>query len=157
MYTTGRDGKGPAAVILVRLLIGWVFVSEGIQKFVFPDSLGVGRFAEIGIPFPEFSAPFVGVVEIVCGALVLIGLATRVACLPLMIDMAVALLSTKIPIALGHGFWGFSLPPLPRYGLFAMAHEARTDVSMFLGALFLAMVGPGAWSVDARIARRCRA
>ena len=146
--------SAPASVILIRLGVGGVFLSEGIQKFLYPGENGVGRFTKIGIPAPEVMAPFVGVIEIVCGALILIGLLTRLAAIPLIIDMLVAILSTKIPILLGHGFWGFSLRPLPYYGFWGMAHEARTDFAMLLGSIFLLIVGAGAWSLDARIGRR---
>jgi uncharacterized membrane protein YphA (DoxX/SURF4 family) len=144
----------PAAVILIRLVVGAVFLSEGIQKFLFPDENGVGRFARIGIHAPGVTAPFVGVVEIVCGALILLGFLTRLAAIPLIIDMMVAILSTKIPILLGRGFWGFGLGKVSSYGFWGMAHEARTDFSMLLGAIFLLIVGAGRWSVDARIADR---
>src|SRR5947208_9021102 len=90
--------EGPPAVFLIRLLVGWVFVSEGIQKFLFPDALGVGRFTKIGIPAPQFFAPFVGVVEIVCGTMLILGLLTRLASLPLLIDISVAIATTKIPM-----------------------------------------------------------
>jgi putative oxidoreductase len=83
-------------VILIRLIVGGVFLSEGIQKFLFPDENGVGRLAKIGIPSPEFTAPFVGVVEIVCGVLILFGLLTRLAAIPLIIDMLVAIISTPV-------------------------------------------------------------
>jgi putative oxidoreductase len=146
--------SAPASVILIRLGVGGVFLSEGIQKFLYPGENGVGRFTKIGIPAPEVMAPFVGVIEIVCGALILIGLLTRLAAIPLIIDMLVAILSTKIPILLGHGFWRFSLRPLPYYGFWGMAHEARTDFAMLLGSIFLLIVGAGAWSLDARIGRR---
>ena len=129
------------AVLLIRILVGWVFLSEGIQKFLFPDSLGVGRFVKIGIPWPQVMAPFVGVVEIVCGSLLLLGLATRLATVPLLIDIAVAIYSTKIVTLAKNGFWG-------------TLHEARTDVSMVLGLIFLLMVGAGAWSLDAWLAER---
>ena len=66
-------------ILLVRILVGWVFLSEGIQKFLFPAALGTGRFAKVGIPWPQYSAPFVGVVEIVCGTLVIVGLFTSLA------------------------------------------------------------------------------
>jgi uncharacterized membrane protein YphA (DoxX/SURF4 family) len=79
------------------LLVGAVFLSEGIQKFLFPAALGVGRFTKIGIPAPQFFAPFVGVVEIVCGTLLIVGLVTRLAAIPLMIDISVAIITTKIP------------------------------------------------------------
>ena len=144
----------PPATLLVRLSIGAVFLSEGMQKFLFADAQGAGRFAKIGIPAPDIMDPFVGCVEIVCGALLLIGLLTRLAAIPLMIDISVAIISTKVPILLGHGFWRFSLPKLASYGFWSMAHEARTDFCMLLGSLFLLVVGAGKkWSLDARLTR----
>ncbi len=130
--------RAPSAVVLVRLLVGAVFLSEGVQKFLYPAALGVGRFAKIGIPWPAWSAPFVAVVETGCGMLILLGLATRPAALALVINMIVAIASTKIPMLLKSGFW-------------ATAHEARADWSMILGALFLLIVGGGAASIDARL------
>jgi uncharacterized membrane protein YphA (DoxX/SURF4 family) len=129
---------GPAANLLVRLLVGGVFLSEGIQKFIYPDALGSGRFAKIGIPAPGVMGPFVGVVETVCGLLLILGLLTRMAAIPLIIDMLVAIATTKIPILIKSGFW-------------AMAHEARTDYSMVLGSVFLLLAGAGRLSLDARI------
>jgi len=126
--------KGSGAIVLVRLLVGAVFLSEGIQKFLFP-ALGVGRFAKIGIPAPHFTAPFVGVVEIVCGALVVVGLLTRLAAIPLLITIGVAIVTTKIPMLVHQGFW-------------SMAHEARTDFCMLLGLLFLLIEGAGSFSLD---------
>ncbi len=129
------------AILLIRLLVGWVFLSEGLQKFLFPDTLGVGRFTKIGIPSPQVMAPLVGVVEIVCGALLSVGLFTRLAAVPLLIDICVALYSTKIVTFAKNGFW-------------STLHEARTDVSMLLGLIFLLLVGGGAWSLDTRLAER---
>ncbi len=126
----------PAAVIIIRLMVGGIFISEGIQKFLFPAEIGAGRFAKIGIPSSEFVAPFVGCFEIACGSLVLLGLLTRLAVIPLVIVMLTAIATTKIPILLNDGFW-------------KMAHEARTDWSMLLGCLFLLVVGAGRWSFDA--------
>jgi uncharacterized membrane protein YphA (DoxX/SURF4 family) len=146
--------RAPAAVILVRLLVGLVFLSEGIQKFLYPEALGVGRFVKIGIPAPEVMAPFVGICEIVAGGLIVAGLLTRPAALVLFIDISVAIVSTKIPILLGEGFWGFSLAALPRYGFWSMAHETRTDFCMWLGSLFLIFVGSGPLSLDAIIRKR---
>src|SRR5437867_3302289 len=131
----------PKATLLIRVLVGWVFLSEGVQKFLFPDSLGVGRFVKIGIPWPQFMAPFVGVVEIVCGTMLLIGFLTRLATVPLLIDIAVALYSTKIVTFAKNGFWG-------------TLHEARTDVSMLLGLIFLLLVGDGSLALDARLASK---
>ncbi len=128
--------QAPAAVLLIRLMVGAVFLSEGLQKFLFPADVGAGRFAQIGLPSPEFLAPFVGSFEIACGALVLLGLLTRLAVLPLLTVISVALYTTKLPIFVKSGFW-------------KMAHEARTDFSMLLGALFLLVVGAGAFSLDA--------
>jgi uncharacterized membrane protein YphA (DoxX/SURF4 family) len=132
-------------------MVGGVFLTEGIQKFLFSDEVGMGRFARIGIPSPDVLAPFVGVVETACGALVLLGLFTRLAAVPLIVDMLVAIFSTKIPILLGYGYWGFSLRNLPYYGFWGMMHEARTDLSMLLGSLFLLVVGAGTLSLDARL------
>ena len=146
--------NAPAAVVLIRLVVGGIFLSEGIQKFLFPADLAAGRFAKIGIPAPEIMGPFVGVVEIACGTLVIIGLLTRLAAVPLIIDMLVAISSTKIPILLGHGYWHFSLSKLPSYGFWSMAHEARVDFAMLLASIFLLIVGAGAWSVDAYLTRR---
>jgi uncharacterized membrane protein YphA (DoxX/SURF4 family) len=130
----------PTATLLVRLLVGAVFFSEGVQKFLYPDALGVGRFIKIGIPAAAFTAPFVGVVEVVCGLLLIAGLLTRLAAIPLIVDMLGALATTKIPILVKSGFW-------------AMAHEARTDYSMLLGCVFLVLVGAGRLSLDGRIWR----
>ncbi|MGH9946780.1 MAG: DoxX family protein [Pyrinomonadaceae bacterium] len=127
--------NAPTSVILIRLSVGLVFMSEGIQKFLFPVDIGVGRFAKIGLPSPEVLAPFVGTFEIVCGLFVILGLITRLAVMPLIIIMLVAISSTKIPILLDKGFW-------------SMAHEARTDFAMLLCSIFLLIVGAGRISLD---------
>src|ERR1022692_4153596 len=132
--------NGPRASILIRLLVGAVFLSEGIQKFLFPEDLGVGRFVKIGIPAPEFTAPFVGVCETACGSLLILGLLTRLAAIPMIVDMLVAIGTTKVPILLKSGFWD-------------MAHEARTDWSMLLGSIFLLIAGAGVWSLDAHLTK----
>lgn len=97
--------QAPAATLLVRLAVGGVFLSEGIQKFLNPTLLGAGRFAKIGIPVPDVLAPIVGTFEITCGLLILAGLATRVAAIPLIAIMTVAITTTKVPIFLNSGFW----------------------------------------------------
>lgn len=135
------DSSGPTAVVLIRLMVGAVFLSEGVQKFLFPADIGAGRFAKIGLPAPEFLAQFVGCFEIGCALLVLAGLLTRVAVVPLIIIMLTAIVSTKIPILHKSGFW-------------KMAHEARTDWSMLLGSLFLLIAGSGPISLDRLIGRR---
>lgn len=142
--------------ILVRLLVGLVvFFPEGLQKLIFPDMLGAGRFARIGIPYPDLMGPFVGVVELVCGALIIIGLFTRLAAIPLVIIMIVALVSTKLPVLLGHDVGIFHLSAdIKRLGFWSMMHEGRADLTMLLGALYLLIEGGGAWSFDAALASR---
>ncbi len=154
-WTAILQTRASGWTILIRVLVGLVvFFPEGIQKLAFPAILGAGRFANIGIPYPEVMGPFVGVVEIVCGALIIAGLLTRLAAVPLLIIMVVAILSTKIPMLLGHEYWMFHLPKLNRYGFWSMMHEARTDLCMFFGALYLLIEGAGAWSLDAKLASR---
>ena len=146
--------SAPASVFLIRLAVGGVFLSEGIQKFLYAAENGAGRFARVGVPAPEVMGPFVGVVEIVCGGLILAGLLTRLAAIPLIVDMLGAIVSTKIPVLVGHEIWGFSLRTLPYYGLWGMLHAATTDFAMLLGSIFLLIVGAGLWSIDARISNQ---
>lgn len=143
-----RATSAGRAVVLIRIVVGGVFLTEGIQKFLFPEALGAGRFAHIGIPEPQVLGPFVGVVEIACGGLVMLGLLTRLAAIPLLINITVAIISTKIPILLGRGFGPFAAPK-PPFGVWGMLHEARTDFAMWLGLVFLLIVGGGRWSLDA--------
>jgi uncharacterized membrane protein YphA (DoxX/SURF4 family) len=131
-----------------------VFFPEGIQKLMFPGLLGAGRFAHIGLPWPDFLGPFVGVVETICGLLIIFGLLTRLAAIPLIIVMLVAIASTKIPILLGHDWSIFHVPDMKRYGFWSMQHEARADFCMLLGAIYLLIVGGGGWSIDAWLSRR---
>jgi len=109
-------------------MVGAVFFSEGVQKFLFPETLGVGRFTKIGIPLPGLMAPFVGLVEIVCGALLIFGprkgKRSKLAAIPLLINITVAILTTKVPILFHQGFW-------------SMVHEARTDFCMVMGICFI--------------------
>jgi len=119
----------------LRLMVGTVFLAEGIQKFLFPAELGVGRFQRIGIPWPQGTAPFVGAVEIAGGLLVIVDVLAAYAAAALFIDISVAIVSTKLPILLGRGLGPFSLPKLVSYGFWPFVHEARTDWCMFLGCL----------------------
>ena len=121
--------------IIIRLIVGAVFLSEGIQKFLFSAIRGAGRFEKIGLPSPEFLGSFVGSFEIVCGLLILIGLLTRLASIPLIIIMLVAIVTTKSEVLAEKGFW-------------EMMHGSRTDWAMLLGSLFLLIKGGGFWSAD---------
>lgn len=140
--------------ILIRLMVGIVFLSEGIQKFLYPAIRGVGRFEKMGFPSPEFFGNFVGVFEVVCGALLLCGFLTRGAALAMFINMSVAILVTKIPIAFGESFGPFVLRELDSYGFWPMLHEIRTDFAMWFGSLFLLIKGAGGWSIDRKIIRK---
>jgi len=124
--------------VLPRLIVGLVFLSEGIQKFLFPELVGAGRFEKIGFANPEFLASFVASFEIVCGTLMLIGFSVRIAAIPLFIIMMTAIATTKIPILVEKGFW-------------SMAHEARTDFAMAILLIHLLIVGSGRWSIDSKI------
>jgi putative oxidoreductase len=129
------ETKDDRSIILIRLIVGCVFLSEGIQKFLFPDAIGSGRFAKIGLPSPEILGPLVGSFETICGILVLLGFFTRAAVIPLITIMLVAISTTKIPLLLNEGFW-------------KMAHESRTDFAMLLCSVFLLINGSGSPSVD---------
>jgi len=129
------------STILIRLMVSPVFLSEGIQKFLFAEELGSGRFAKIGLPNPEFLGPFVGSFEIACGFLMPIGLCTRLAAVPLITIMLVAIATTKADVLANDGFW-------------EMMHGSRTDWAMLLGSVFLLIKGGGRWSVDYAIYNR---
>jgi uncharacterized membrane protein YphA (DoxX/SURF4 family) len=134
LLRTAYDNRG----LIIRLAVGLIFLTEGIQKFLFPDLLGTGRFMKIGFTDPEFWAYFTGTFEIVCGSLVLMGCVTRLASVPLLIIMLTAFITTKWPILVTKGIWVF-------------AHEYRTDFAMTLLLLYLIIFGPGKWSVDSKI------
>ncbi|MEX2583313.1 MAG: DoxX family protein [Gemmatimonadota bacterium] len=145
--------QAPTATVLIRLMVGGVFMAEGIQKFMYPAETGAGRFARIGIPYPDVMGPAVGVVEVVCGVLVLVGLFTRIAVLPLIVVMCAAIVTTKVPILIGRELGPFALREVAYYGFWGAMHEARTDLSMLLGSLFLLIVGAGRLSADAALTR----
>jgi len=140
--------KGQPANLIVRLLVGLVFLPEGIKKFLFPEQWGAGRFARIGIPAPEIMAHFVGVVEIVAGALILMGLATRPAAVVLLVDILVAIITTKLPL-----LWRATAVST-NVGFWSMQAESRTDFAMLMALLFIIVAGAGPLSVDARLAKR---
>lgn len=127
-----------STTVLIRLMVGAVFLSEGIQKFLFPDNVGAGRFARIGLPNPDFLGPFVGSFEIICGSLILIGFLVRLGSVPLLIIMLVAIATTKAEVLANDGFW-------------EMMHGSRTDWAMLLGSIFLLLKGGGKWSIDEKI------
>jgi putative oxidoreductase len=142
--------SGANANILIRLVVGGVFLNEGILKFLDPAANAAGRFAALGLPHPELLGPLVAAVETLGGLLLILGLFSRWAALALFIDISAAIVTTKIPVLLGHAYLGLTLMKLKSYGLLSMVHEARTDLAMWFGLLFLLVAGPGRWALDAR-------
>ena len=143
---------GPKSTLFLRLMAGGVFFSEGILKFVYLNQ-GVGRFTKLGFPFPHLTANFVGSLEIVGGLMLLCGLATQLIAVPFIIEMIVAILSTKISLYLGTS--PLPLPPAPpTVGMWAVLHESRSDWAQLLTVTFLMINGPGAWSLDALLAKK---
>lgn len=136
IFHTDDDNKA----VLVRITVGLIFLTEGIQKYLFPDLLGTGRFLTIGFSDPSFWAYFTGTFEIVCGTLVLLGLLTRLASVPLIIIMITAFITTKIPILINKGIWPW-------------AHEYRTDFAMTLLLIYLLIYGAGGMSIDSKITK----
>lgn len=129
----------PAAVVLIRIVVGGIFLSEGVQKFLFPAALGPGRFAsQTPLPAPALFAYLDGGFEIGCGVLLILGLLTRVAAVPMIVNMLGAEVFTKVPLLLAHGVWAY-------------AHEARPELSQLFGSVFLLIVGAGRWSLDYRL------
>lgn len=133
-----RPAEGSASLLLIRLPVGLIFLTQGILKFIDPN-MGMLRFTRIGFPHPDFTANFVGSFEIVCGGLVLLGLWTRLASVPLLIIITTAIVTTKIPEL-----------SRPAQGVWYMISDARTDFAMLCALIFLMVQGGGAWSLDAR-------
>lgn len=129
--------QGPASLILIRLLVGGVFLTEGIQKLLFPGILGAARFETLGFPTPQTTALAVGIIEIVAGGAVLVGLATRLAAVFLFLIALGAIITTKLPILVQHGIWVFPLQDAERYGVWGFLHAWRGDIAMLLGSLYL--------------------
>ena len=140
VLTTINDNRA----ILIRIIVGLIFLTEGLQKFLFPELLGTGRFLKIGFSNPEFWAYFTGSFEIICSILILMGLITRLASVPLLIIMITAFVTTKWPILIAKGFW-------------SMAHEYRTDFAMTLLLFYLIIYGSGSLSVDSGIMKSSKA
>jgi putative oxidoreductase len=130
---TDKDRK----IILIRIVVGLIFLSEGIQKFLYPELTGTGRFIKIGFSNPEFWAYFTATFEIICGILVLVGYYTRLVSVPLLIIMITAFITTKWPVLISGGFW-------------KLAHEYRTDFALTVLLIYLLIAGGGRWSVDSR-------
>jgi len=143
--------SAPKATLALRLMVGGVFFWEGILKFVYVNQ-GVGRFTKLGMPVPDVLAPAIAVLEIGGGLLIMSGFLTRLVSIPFIIEMIVAILSTKISIYLGTS--SLALPPAPpKVGFWAVLHEIRSDYAQIMTCIFLLAAGPGPWSLDALVQR----
>ncbi len=152
LWLVNPPTDGPKTTLLLRLMAGGVFFWEGLLKFVYVNQ-GVGRFTKLGIPFPHFTAAFIGYLEIFGGLLLITGLMTRLIAVPFIGEMIVAVLSTKISLYLGTS--PLPLPPaLPQVGFWAVLHEIRSDYAQILTVIFLLINGPGEWSLDAVLSRK---
>jgi uncharacterized membrane protein YphA (DoxX/SURF4 family) len=150
-WLTNPPTGGASSILVLRFMAGGVFLWEGILKFVYANQ-GVGRFTKLGMPFPHLTANFVAGVEIIGGLLLLSGLMTRLIAVPLIIEMMVAMLSTKISLYLGTS--PLPLPPAPPLlGVWAVFHEIRSEYAQLLTTTFLLINGPGSWSLDALLGK----
>ncbi len=127
--------ESSGSILFIRLMVGGIFLSEGIQKFVYPADLGSGHFLSIGFPLPYFAAYCAGLIEITCATLILLGLYTRLAAVPLLIITMFSIVAIQFPVMIDRGWWG-------------MLHAARTDWCMLLGSCYLLLKGGGRWSLD---------
>jgi uncharacterized membrane protein YphA (DoxX/SURF4 family) len=145
---------GPRATLLLRIMAGGVFLWEGLLKFVYTNQ-GVGRFTKLGFPMPDLTAGFVAWVEIIGGLLLLAGFLSRWTAVVFVIEMVVAMLTTKIDMFLGTS--PLPLPPSPpTVGFWAVLHEIRSEYAQLLTVLFVLLAGPGPNSVDNFLAERSR-
>jgi len=146
-WLTNPPINAPSSTVLLRLMAGGVFLWEGILKFVYANQ-GIGRFTKLGIPLPHFTADFVACLEIVGGVLLLSGFLTRMVSIPFLIEMIVAILSTKISLYLGTSPLPLPVAP-PQVGIWAVLHEVRSEYAQLLTVAFVMINGPGRWSLDA--------
>ncbi len=145
MKAEWKNGPAPVrsgAIVLIRIAVGLIFFTQGVLKYIDP-SMGVNRFAKIGFSHPALTAHFVGAFEMVCGMLILVGLATRIAAIPLLIVICTAIATTKIPELFR-----------PAQGFWFMVSDARTDFSMLTSLLFLILAGGGSWSLESLFRKR---
>lgn len=133
---TATDSR--STTILIRFMVGFIFFSEGFQKFLFPHVRGAGRFEEMGIPTPEFLSYFVATFEVICGAMILLGLLTRLAAVPIIFIMLVVIILTRLPTLVYENFW-------------VMMYISKIDFAMLIGAIYLFIEGSGRWSVDQKL------
>ena len=150
-FFTRCSTSAPRSALLIRLMAGGVFLSEGLLKFTYVNQ-GIGRFTKLGMPLPGVLAPAIAILEIVGGLLLASGLGTRLISVPFIVEMVVAILSTKI--ALYFGTSPLPKPAAPPFsGWWAVLHESRSDYAQLLCCIYLLISGPGPWSLDALLRR----
>jgi putative oxidoreductase len=143
---------GQSSIIIIRLMAGGVFFWEGMLKFVYTNQ-GAGRFTKLGFPFPEPIAHFIAIGEMIGGAMLIAGFRTRIVAIYFVLEMIVAVLSTKISLFLGTS--PLPLPPAPpKVGIWAVLHEIRSDYAQILCCLFLVIEGAGRRSLDFIVSTR---
>ena len=147
-WVVDRSTKGTSATLLLRLMSGSIFLWEGILKFVYVNQ-GVGRFTKLGFPYPAETAHFISVLEIVGGFLLILGYRSRLVSLIFVGEMIVAILTTKLALYFGTSPLPLPVSP-PQVGIWVVLHEVRTDFSLLITCLFIALTGPGLFSLDAR-------
>jgi putative oxidoreductase len=154
-FFTRPPTSAPKSALVIRLMAGGVFFWEGLLKFAYANQ-GVGRFTKLGMPVPEVLAPAIAVLEIGGGLLLMSGLGTRLISVPFIVEMIVAMLSTKISLYLGTS--PLPKPPSPPIiGVWAVLHEVRSEYAQIMSCIYLLAAGPGPWSLDALLGRRRRA
>lgn len=154
-FFTHPPTSAPRSTLVIRLMAGGVFFWEGLLKFAYANQ-GVGRFTKLGMPMPEVLAPAIAVLEIGGGLLLMSGLGTRLISVPFIVEMIVAMLSTKISLYLGTS--PLPRPPAPPIvGGWAVLHEIRSDYAQIMSCIYLLAAGPGPWSLDALRGRSWRA
>jgi putative oxidoreductase len=153
-FFTHPPTSGPRSILAIRLMVGGVFLWEGLLKFAYANQ-GVGRFTKLGMPAPEILAPAIAILEVGGGALLISGLGTRLISVPFIIEMIVAMLSTKVSLYFGTS--PLPKPPAPPImGGWAVLHEIRSDYAQIMSCIFLLAAGPGPWSLDAWLQRASR-
>ena len=133
----GGGGEASRAVILIRILVGWFYLFEGIEKFMFSDRMASGQFHRLGIPAPHAVAILVAVLEILCGVAVLVGIETRWAAGGLLLVNLGAIAATKLHLFRHDDIW-------------TALHQSRLEISLFLAIVFLMVAGSGAYALENR-------
>lgn len=154
MFRRILETDAARTTVLIRIMVGIIVLSEGVQKLLFPAIRGAGRFEEMGFPYSEFFGYFIGSFEILAGLFIVFGFLTRAGSFITLIIMSFAIVITKFPIAFGESFGPFILRDLNIYGFWSMAHEIRVDFALLLGSIFLIFKGGGRWSFDRMLYRK---